>query len=281
MSDIEIERFLKASPRELEKLSWYGITGALGLGSFNNSGRKPIELISKLVRITTESSVLVAGCGAGSTAVHLAEISGATVYGIDISADAVRAARALAQESPAHDRLHFQVCDASALPFPPCSFDAVVAEYMAFFLPADAFQGFSRTLRPGGFIALAEPMKDPRVNAKADRKITAAEGVYSDLLGYRFHVPTSSEYIELLTRAGFTDVRIHERFREPGLSERIRAVGGLGNLFRIVGVTLRLMWESPIIRKKMLQAGRLKRVFIQNPSTAKFIFQAVMTGQKP
>ncbi len=116
---------------------------------------------------------------------------------------------------------------------------------------------------------------------RADRKIIAAEEEYSALIGYRFHIPPAGEYIDWLEKAGFENAQMRERFLEPRLSEKIRAVGGLKNLLRISSITLRLMRKSPVLRKKMLQSGRVKRVLFQSRSTAQFIFQAIITGRKP
>jgi hypothetical protein len=45
--------------------------------------------------------------------------------------------------------------------------------------------------------------------------------------------------------------------------------------------TLRLMSGSPILRRKFMQAGWVKNTLIKNRSTAKFVFQALMTARKP
>ena len=62
---LEIDKFLAATSKNLEGLSWYEIISKLGLLSFNSQGNKPIELIAKLARITDASTVLIVGCGAG------------------------------------------------------------------------------------------------------------------------------------------------------------------------------------------------------------------------
>jgi ubiquinone/menaquinone biosynthesis C-methylase UbiE len=139
---LEIDKFSAVSSKNLEGLSWYGIVSKLGLLSFNTQGNKPIELIAKLARITNLSTVLVVGCGAGGTALHLAEATGAMVYGIDISPESIRTANALASKSLAHEKPHFQIGDAHALSFPSNTFDLVVTEFMAFFLQQSAFDGF-------------------------------------------------------------------------------------------------------------------------------------------
>ena len=165
---LEIDKFSVAKSKDLEDLSWYEIASKLGLLSFNPQGNKPMELIAKLARITDSSMVLIVGCGAGATAVHLAETTGAVVHGTDISPESIRTANALASKSPAHEKLHFQIGDANALSFRPNTFNVVVTEFVAFFLQQSAFEELSSASRSGGQIALAELMKDPDVNARAD-----------------------------------------------------------------------------------------------------------------
>jgi SAM-dependent methyltransferase len=97
---LEIDKFSVVTSKDLEGLSWYEIASKLGLLSFNPQGNKPIELVIKIARITGSSTVLVVGCGAGGTAIHLAETTGAMVYGIDISPESIRTANTLASKSP-------------------------------------------------------------------------------------------------------------------------------------------------------------------------------------
>nr|MDO8112538.1 methyltransferase domain-containing protein [Candidatus Sigynarchaeota archaeon] len=278
---LDIDKFLAASVKDLEGISWYEIVSKLGLLSFNAQGNKPMELISTIAHITEKSTVLVVGCGAGGTTMHLAEVTGAEVHGIDISPESIAIAKELGSKSSARDKLHFQIGDARDLSFPPNTFDAVVTEYMAFFLQPDTFCNFLLALKPGGSIAMAELMKDPNVDAKANARILATEETYSELLGYKFHIPLSSEYVDWLTRAGFKQVNIETKISPPSFRERLDSVGGWKNLFKIIKVTLKLMRASKDLRKKFMQMGRVKRVISQQRSTAKYIFQAILVGQRP
>jgi ubiquinone/menaquinone biosynthesis C-methylase UbiE len=278
---LEIDKFLAATSKNLEGLSWYEIISKLGLLSFNSQGNKPIELIAKLARIVDSNTVLMVGCGAGGTAVHLAETTGAMVYGIDISTESIHTANTFASKSPAHEKLSFQIGDAHALSFPPNTFDVVITEFMAFFLKQNAFEGFFSALKSNGQIALAELMKDPKVNARADAKILATEQKYSAVLGNRFHIPLITDYVGWLTQAGFEHVHVAEQFSEPNFHEKIKNVGGWKNLFKITKVLLKLMRASPVLRKEFLQVGLVKRVLYQSRPTAKYIFQAILTGHKP
>jgi ubiquinone/menaquinone biosynthesis C-methylase UbiE len=278
---LEIDKILAATPKELEGLSWYEIVSKLGVLSFNSQGNKPIEIIAKSTRVTAASKVLIVGCGAGGTAVHLAEITGARVHGIDISPESIKTANDLAAKSPAKANIYFQIGDAHVLTFPPNTFDLVITEYMAFFLRPSAFEGFFRVLKLGGHIALAELVKDPTVNANADAKIIAAEEAYAELLGYKFHIPLITDFSDWLGRAGFEPVHVEERVSKPSTREQVKRVGGWKNLFKISQVMLKLMYQSPALRKKFLQMGRVKRVLYQSRSTAKYIFQAILAARKP
>ena len=278
---LEIGRLLTASARELEGLSYYDMTARLGLLSFNNQGCRPMDLIAELGRVGPSSAVLIVGCGTGGTAVHLAETTGASVQGIDLSSESVRIARERASVSRAAERLSFSVGDASALIHPADTFDAVVTEYVAFFLPPGSFEGFRRVLRPGGLLALAEMVKDARVSGKADARIRAAEASYSDLVGHAFHLRSVEDYQETLAGAGFVDIGLRQRFVQPGTREAVRAVGGWGAMLSISRATLRLMRESPALRKRFMQAGRVKDTLTRNRYTARFIYQALITARKP
>jgi len=85
----------------------------------------------------------------------------------------------------------------------------------------------------------------------------------------------------MLADAGFEDVRIRERFVEPGPRETARNLGGWGEIFRISRATLKLMVASPVLRVRFIQAGRVKATPIRNRSTARYVFQGLITGRKP
>lgn len=278
---LDTGRFVTASAEELEGLSYYEMIARLGLLSFNSQGCAPMDLVAQYARLATSSTVLVVGCGTGGTAVHLAEMTGASVHGLDLSPESIRIARERAAASPSRQRLGFSVGDASRLGYATDTFDAVVTEYVAFFLPPAAFAGFRRVLKPGGLLALAEMMKDPGVSRKADARILAAEASYSDLVGYPFHLPTADAYLGMLAAAGFEDVRIRQHFVEPGMREAVHNIGGWREAFRISMATLKLMKESTFLRKRFVRAGRVKDTLLRNKSTAKFIFQGLITGRKP
>jgi ubiquinone/menaquinone biosynthesis C-methylase UbiE len=278
---IDLDRFFSSSAKELEDLPWYDFMSKIGLQSFNVHGNKSVDLIAKITQLTKESRVLMVGCGAGSTAVHLAEITEAMIYGIDLAPESIRTANILASKSSAKDRLNFQIKDAHSLDFEPNTFDVIITEYMAFFLRPEAFKGFFRVLKPKGVIALAELIKDPTVNKKADQKILTAEHLYSELLMYQFHIPSITDYTTWLTQSGFQNVHVEQTFPYPKSSEVIKRVGGWKMLFKISKIVFKLMRESPKIKEKFMKQSKVKRILYQSKATAKFILQGVMIGQKP
>jgi protein-tyrosine phosphatase/protein-L-isoaspartate O-methyltransferase len=97
------------------------------------------------------ASVADLGCGTGSLAALVAE-AGYELRGLDLSARMVEAARAKAPG------VEFRQGDASAPPWPPGSFDVVLARHVLWALPdpAGALARWRALLRPGGRLVLVE-----------------------------------------------------------------------------------------------------------------------------
>ena len=104
-------------------------------------------------------SLLDVGCGFGLETLRLAAAAGpgATVAGIDKSADFI--ADAAARATAAGLAIDFRVGDATALPWADASFDAVRAERLLIYL-ADwqaAVREMRRVAKPGAGLAFIEP----------------------------------------------------------------------------------------------------------------------------
>lgn len=97
--------------------------------------------------------LLDVGCGPGQFSIMAAErLPQAEVVGIDLAPTMIELARGHAAQSPAAKRLHFDVGDAMALPFPDASFDAAMSSGSIKQWP-DAVGGLReihRVLAPGG-----------------------------------------------------------------------------------------------------------------------------------
>jgi SAM-dependent methyltransferase len=95
------------------------------------------------------------GCGTGSLAVLLAG-AGYRVSGLDLAPRMVERARAKARAAAVE--ADFEVADAMAPPWPPGTFDVVLARHVLWALP-DPGEGLDRwlaLLRPGGRLILVE-----------------------------------------------------------------------------------------------------------------------------
>jgi SAM-dependent methyltransferase len=111
--------------------------------------------------------VLDVGCGTGATAVFLRDHCGAAMIGMDFSPVLLSDARR------AHPGLTVIQADAMDLPFKSEGFGAVIAECVCSLLPdaEAALNGFSRVLRPGGHLVVADlywrmPEKAPAVRPR-------------------------------------------------------------------------------------------------------------------
>ena len=129
-----------------------------------HGGGKPVTVrLARLAAIEPGTRVLDVGGGFGGPARTLAVEFGCQVTGIDLTESYVEAARALTARMGVADRVTHQVGDALDLPFPDGSFDLVWTQNSGMNI-ADKerlYRGFHRVLRPGGRLALQEPMAGP------------------------------------------------------------------------------------------------------------------------
>lgn len=112
--------------------------------------------------------LLDVGCGPGQFTILIAERRPeAEVVGVDLSADMIALARGHAVESPAGNRVRFEVGDAMALPFANDSFDLIISSGSIKQWP-DATQGLAemhRVLVAGGRAFVLEVNKDAPAEA--------------------------------------------------------------------------------------------------------------------
>ena len=119
---------------------------------FHIRGRAATLEIIEALGIDARSQVLDLGSGLGGPARTLAEATGCTVTGIDLTPEFCEAATALSEWTRLSDRTRFQVGDATATGLPDASMDAALTVHVAMNIPdkaalyAEAF----RVLRPGG-----------------------------------------------------------------------------------------------------------------------------------
>lgn len=130
---------------------------------FHGGGKPVTERLARLAGATPGMRVLDVGGGFGGPARTLAVEFGCLVTTVDLTASYVRAARALTTRMHLDDRVRHHVGNALALPFPDAAFDLVWTQNSGMNI-ADKerlYAGFHRVVRPGGRLALQEPMAGP------------------------------------------------------------------------------------------------------------------------
>lgn len=111
--------------------------------------RLPKPLLQKLNK---NSSVLDVGCGNGKFLGEIKQVFGCSVYGVDMSEEAVKTAK----EDYGIDVFLGVI---TAAPFPPGSFDVITArQYLEHvYNPQEVLQVFFRLLKPGGLCLIYTP----------------------------------------------------------------------------------------------------------------------------
>ncbi len=119
---------------------------------FHIRGRAASLEIIEALEVTSDSHVLDLGSGLGGPARTLAELTGCTVTGIDLTPEFCAVATALSEWTGLSDRTRFRVGDATSTGLPDAAVDAALTVHVAMnisdkhALYSEAF----RVLRPGG-----------------------------------------------------------------------------------------------------------------------------------
>jgi SAM-dependent methyltransferase len=130
---------------------------------FHGGGQPVTVRLARLAGAAPGTRVLDVGGGFGGPARTLAVEFGCQVTSVDLTESYVRAARMLTARMGLEDRVSHQVGNALALPFPDGAFDMVWTQNSGMNI-ADKerlYRGFHRVLRPGGLLAIQEPMAGP------------------------------------------------------------------------------------------------------------------------
>jgi SAM-dependent methyltransferase len=129
-----------------------------------HGGGKPVTVrLARLAGARPGLRVLDVGAGFGGPARTLAAEFGCLVTAVDLTASYVHAAQVLTATMGLDDRVSHDVGNALDLPFAEATFDLVWTQNSGMNI-ADKerlYAGFHRVLRPGGLLALQEPMAGP------------------------------------------------------------------------------------------------------------------------
>lgn len=113
------------------------------------------HVIADVSQILTEGNVLDVGTGPGTLVREIARCQpGLQVYGIDLSEDMIRLARAHAKQEHLEERVQFATGDVAHLPYPDNFFDVIVSTISMhhWYELEQPFRDLYRVLRPGGHV---------------------------------------------------------------------------------------------------------------------------------
>jgi SAM-dependent methyltransferase len=135
----------------------YLLFGLLGKQVIHPGGRKATEELLEFAALAHGQQVLDIGCGAGTTAIEMANRFQVSVTAADISLDMRERAIANVESAGLGERVAVEAADICALPYSDGQFDRVVAEAVTMFVDRDqAISELVRVCRPGGLVLATE-----------------------------------------------------------------------------------------------------------------------------
>lgn len=133
------------------------------LEEFHTLGPMATAALAEAAGIGPDDHVLDAGCGIGGPARHLARAYGCRVTGVDFTPEFVEVGNELTRRAGLADRVEIVHGDATALPFPPGSFDVAWTQHAAMNIAdkAGLYRSLRRAVKPGGRLALFDVVGGP------------------------------------------------------------------------------------------------------------------------
>lgn len=138
---------------------WWGSTTPAGIRRLQRRARLIVQELARF----PDPLVLELGSGTGGFSRFLfEELPSLRLTGSDISPECVRVAT---ERYRRYRNARFEVADATALPYAPATFDAVIGNSILHHLPVErSLQECWRMLKPGGLLWFSEPnMLNPHI----------------------------------------------------------------------------------------------------------------------
>ena len=130
---------------------------------FHIRGREATKELLEWARIVADEHVLDAGCGIGGTSRYLADATGCSVTGVDLTGEYIDVARLLSERVGLAEGVSFRQGSVLELPFDDAAFDVAWTEHVQMNIADKAgFYGeLFRVLRPGGRLAFHDIFAGP------------------------------------------------------------------------------------------------------------------------
>ena len=222
---------------------------------FHTGGRQATIDFAEQIGFTTDMQLLDIGCGIGGASRFFAEERGCRVTGIDLTADYVRTAQALARRVGLDRRVTYRQASALDLPFDAGTFDGAYMMHVGMNIEdkPGLFAEVRRVLRPDGLFAIFDMMRtgDGDLSYPVHWAATAESSF----------VASAAEYRDGLERAGFDVAKVRDRrefalafFRQ--VSTRAAEAGGPSPL------GLHILMKTDVPQKLANVLGNLERGLI-------------------
>lgn len=250
---------------EVERLDPYVFMAVIGKRVIHPGGRVATEQLLKRAAITGESRVLDVGCGVGTTAITIADRSGAEVTAVDIEPLMLERADEAVRVAHAADRVHIQEGDILDLDFPDDSFDVVIAEAVTMFVDRTRAAGeLIRVCRPGGRVLATEFMwrRPPSEQAREAFLGQVCPGLRFD---------TADDWLRIYSDAGLSNVEIDEGPFEMMSPKGFVQDEGVGRSLSAMG---RVITRPAYMKKMAWLMPRMRRA-------VPYLGYIVVSGEKP
>lgn len=184
--------------------------------SFHPGGVALTEHIGKMLNLDAGMRVLDIASGQGTSAIHLAQVFGCHIVGVDYGATSVSDATIAAKQAGISHLATFLQGDAEHLPVPDGAFDAIICEcaFCTFPDKPTAAAEFARVLRPGGYVGLSDLTRQGAMP-------TDLQGLLAWIACIADAQPIA-EYIRLLSTAGFNIQEVEHH--DETLGEMVRKI---------------------------------------------------------
>ena len=185
------------------------------------------------LELDRDRRLLDIACGSGGPSLRMARVTQCNVLGIDLHEDAIRTARAQAEQAGLATQATFQQVDASKLlSFPDHAFDAVLCVDAINHLPDRAltFREWRRVLKPQGRLVFTDPIVVTGPLTNEEMNIRSSIGFFLFVPPELDQTLLQAEGFEVIVKEDRTEnmARIASRWREAreAHAEELRKIEG-------------------------------------------------------